>query len=296
MLHNEWLFTLQRLRSAGEPVAPQNPSGATVEFLGRSFVVTDSAYCLLSVPERKLNPRFAVAEAIWMACGRSDLGSLTRYNSVMRNFSDDGLFLTGAYGPHLRGGLSRVLRKLKEDPLTRQAVLQIPRPKVYYTKDEPCTLSMQFLARHGKLHSICTMRSSDAWLGIPYDVFSFAFFQNCIAGSLGLERGSLTINAGSQHLYDKHRDLVNQVLSSEHCLDNKTLAMPALPGFPPQWLEDVLAQNQANDGLARAVCEGSPWARFGLALLAPNNEQAWDVLAGKPTMAELAGHLELLGS
>lgn len=284
MLHNLWLSTVQTLVDIGNWVAPVNPAGATRELLGRPFHIGDSAACLLDVRARKLNYRFAVAEAVWMATGRSDLESLTRYNSVMKQFSDDGIFLTGAYGPHLCGGLARVVRKLTEDPLSRQAVLQIPRPQIYYTKDEPCTLSLQFLQRDGYLNCIATMRSSDVWLGIPYDVFSFAFFQNCLAGRLGYRRGWLTINAGSQHLYERNvsnaRELLN-VTSHAQTLNvtshAQTLEMPALPGFPPQWLEDVLAKQSA-ESIPVERSEDDPWLMLARVLLSKTNEDARELL------------------
>ena len=277
-LHDEWISALHLVATHGAPVAPANPAGATRELLNRRFDLNDSSYCLLDVPSRNLNLRFAVAEFIWMATGRSDLESLTRYNSVMKNFSDDGLYLTGAYGPHLRGGLARVIRKLKEDPLTRQAVLQIPRPQIYYTKDEPCTLSMQFLQRNGVLHCIVTMRSSDLWLGIPYDVFSFAMFQNCLAGELGLERGGLSINAGSQHIYT--RNLEDACSMSYRTSELNTLRMPALPGFPPQWVEDVLAQRSAMPIPITMLVAETAWLPLCDVLLCQNSTEAREFLAG----------------
>jgi thymidylate synthase len=276
MLHKVWLSTLTTLLESGSAVAPNNPAGPTRELINRPFFLGDSSQCLLDVPARKLNVRFAVAEAIWMATGRSDLESLQRYNSVMKQFSDDGAFLTGAYGPHLRGGLARVIRKLKEDPNTRQAVLQIPRPQVYYTKDEPCTLSMQFIHRDGFLNCIVTMRSSDIWLGIPYDVFSFAFFQNCLAGQLGMLRGWLSINAGSQHLYERDVDKVVELLHLAGVAG--TLQMPSFDGFPPAWLEDVLATQDESRIPANQVDISNPWFRLAMVLLSPTSIQARESL------------------
>jgi thymidylate synthase len=101
-----------------------------------------------------------------------------------------------------------------------------PRPG----RDIPCTLSLQFLVRAGEIHAVVSMRSSDAWLGWPFDVFSFSMVTCWVAllireriehydhGRLiarqnwpdaerqklsELKLGALTLNAGSQHLYER---------------------------------------------------------------------------------------------
>ena len=89
----------------------------------------------------------------------------------------------------------------------------------------PCTISVQFVIRDGKLHCFDTMRSSDAWLGWPFDVFNFSMLAwmvltllRCRCNSdnhvsVGLELGSLHLTAGSQHLYIKNQDAVHEILA-----------------------------------------------------------------------------------
>lgn len=271
-LHDEWLDRLYRLRHFGAAAGPRGQG--TLEQLDQRIHLVDSTYGLLDVPTRRLNFRFAVAEFIWMWFGHSDVESIARYNSVMRQFSDDGVFLTGAYGPHIKAQLPRALRKLKEDPFTRQAVVQIPRPLVA-TKDEPCTLSLQFLLRNNYLHLIVTMRSSDVWLGVPYDTFTFTMFQNVVAGILGVRRGWFTLNAGSSHLYCRDIPAADVVLASTEA---RTLPTPDMPGAPPPWMEDVLL-NPAGPNVVNTVMD-SPWAPFARVLQSDSNAAARDVLLG----------------
>jgi thymidylate synthase len=279
MWHDLWLRQLSNLIRHGETVGPRGKG--TRELLNQQLLIEDSARCLIDVPARKLNYRFAVAEWLWMMFGRSDVATIAQYNSQLMHYSDDGVWFTGAYGPHLCGQWYRALTKLRQDTWTRQAVIEIPRPRHLNTKDEPCTLSLHFLARWGHLHCIATMRSSDAWLGLPYDVFNFAMIQNCLAGQLGLQRGWLSMNLGSSHLYDEHVDAAETLLRDYRRDDATILEMPPLSGRPPAWLEDVLVhrENAVNGHrLALRWSKTDEWAPFADALLASTSDRARDVL------------------
>jgi thymidylate synthase len=269
-LHDQWLNQLCRLELQPERVI--GPRGfATREVLNWSMEI-DSNEALLDVKGRKLNYRFAVAEWVWMMFGRSDVESVAQFNSIMRQFSDDGVWLTGAYGPHICAQKQRVISKLRKDPATRQAVIQIPRPPLVDTKDEPCTLSLQYLFRDGKLHCTVTMRSSDIWLGVPYDMFTFSQVQNCIAGELGMPRGNLMLQAASSHLYER------DIPAIQNCFDHSitsTLGMPDLPGFPPYWLEDVLVKR---DSLCIPHNADHSWLPYAAVLLSTTSDAAYDIL------------------
>jgi thymidylate synthase len=277
LLHEAWLRRLRALYYTTSSVSPRGQ--ATREILD-AHLRFDAQFNLLACPGRGLNYRFAVAEWLWMSFGRSDVSSLAQYNKVIAQFSDDGVFLTGAYGPHIRAQWQRTVDRLTADPDTRQAVIEIPRPRGA-TKDEPCTLSLQFLLRGGKLNLIATMRSSDVWLGVPYDLFSFTQLQNALAGQLGVGRGWCALNTGSSHLYerdvDKAAPLVRVDVSEPAA---SSLYLPDLPGRPPDWLEDVLVHREdAVNGkrLALPIPDG-PWARYARALLAPTSVAAFDAL------------------
>lgn len=279
MLHDQWTDHLQNLRACGAPIGPRGLM--TREFLDVELALDSSAHNLLDVPGRCLNFRFAVAEWLWMAFGRSDVASLAQYNSVMRQFSDDGLFLTGAYGPHIGAQWRRVADKLRWSPDTRQAVIEIPRPRGE-TKDEPCTLSLQFLQRGGRLHLIATMRSSDVWLGLPYDVFAFTQLQNMMAGELGVARGWFTLHAGSSHLYDRDLSKADAVLGDSGRA-YQTLASPALPGRPPTWLEEVLIKRTPVNAPQPIPPADMVWLPYAQVLLARSSADARRILvdAGK---------------
>ncbi|HKJ87618.1 MAG TPA: thymidylate synthase, partial [Gammaproteobacteria bacterium] len=122
----------------------------------------------------------------------------------------------GAYGPKVRDQLPHVISTLCQDPDSRQAVINIWRESPPRSRDIPCTLSAQWLVRTDEagrrfVYCVDTMRSSDAWLGWPYDVFNFTMLSAYVAASLArawgepVYLGELVLQAGSQHLY--RRDL-----------------------------------------------------------------------------------------
>lgn len=200
LVNNVWLQLLEDLETA-PVVAPRGKS--TREHLGTQLRF-GSQWALLTAPERKLNYRFAAAEALWILLGMDDVAPLARVNPKMAQFSDDGRSLAGAYGVRFAEQLNYVLRALSADPLTRQAIIEIWRPEPPPSRDIPCTLSWQFLQRDGVLHLAATMRSSDAWLGVPYDAFSFAVVLQYVAGLAGFQPGRVTMTLGSSHIYEEH--------------------------------------------------------------------------------------------
>lgn len=244
---------------------------STREEIDSHVLNINSTWNLLDVPKRKLNFRFAVAEWLWMSMGLSDVETLAFYNSKMRAFSDDGERLTGAYGPHICAQLPRIIRQLERDWSTRQAVIEIPRPQDEHTKDNPCSLSLQFLHRRGQLHCIATMRSSDLWLGVPYDTFTFTQIQSAIAGRLKTTRGFFSLHAGSSHLYER------DVRSFEVCYSSPcgTLYSPALPGWPPGWFQELLIHRSAS----YVPADAHPvWRMYADVLLCGSSAEARDIL------------------
>ena len=104
----------------------------------------------------------------------------------------------GAYGPRMfamRGKIDQIsilINLLSKHSSSRKAVLQIFNAEdiLKEYKDVPCTCTIQFLVRDGKLNAVGHMRSNDAFLGLPHDIFAFTFIQEIIARSLNLELGT----------------------------------------------------------------------------------------------------------
>jgi thymidylate synthase len=201
-----WFNLLHTVYKTGKIVRPRGLECR--EILGRQSTI-DMQSPLLTLTKRNLFTRFAFREASWIIQGRNDLEYVKAVAPNYGNYSDDGFFLRGAYGPRVVDQLPYVMDALRKDMETRQAVIEIWRPSPAPSKDIPCTLSLQWLVRDSLLNCFVTMRSSDTWLGWPYDVFSFS----CVSAYLllllrakdqrflGIELGTLTLTAGSQHVY-----------------------------------------------------------------------------------------------
>ena len=275
MLHDAWKLRISDIIHCGTYEAPRGRP--TYEQLDQCLAIEDSRFNLIDLPARNLNMRLAVAEWLWMTFGHSDVESIAQYAKVMRQFSDDGMFLAGAYGPHLRAQWHQIVEKLRTDPSSRQAVIEIPRPR-RETKDEPCTLSLQFLSRNKHLHLIVTMRSSDTWTGLPYDVFNFTQLQNMMAGELELRRGWFSLHAGSSHLYQDDFAAAEAMLVDPR---GQTVQTPDLPGLPPAWLEDVLLKRHDAEILKitrRWDDQDLRWLPYAQVLLTSTRDAARDLL------------------
>jgi thymidylate synthase len=219
----KWITLLHETIADGRLISTR---GTNVRERDHVTVSLNMNYPVLTVPERKLNYRFMAAEAWWILSGSDRLSDIKSYNVRMAEFSDDGIMLVGAYGPRFVWQLDYVIEKLRKDRNTRQATImlwtQMPPP----SKDVPCTVAMDFKIREGRLNAHVFMRSSDIWLGLPYDAFSFSMMAMQVLEKVNEDQtpgvfvglGTLYVTAASSHLYE--RDV------------EKAAAIAALPGVP----------------------------------------------------------------
>lgn len=213
--------------------------------LPQSTVVFDMMRPVVTVKERKLHVPFLGGEAYWILSGDDTVEGIQDYNRHIVQFSDDGVKFFGAYGPKIVGQLPYVIDKLREDPQSRQAGLTIWRESPPKTKDVPCTIAMFFNIREGKLHAHVFMRSSDAWLGLPYDAFNFTMVACAILKELNVGRlpgmlirpGFQYLTMVSSHLYEQHWDVARAAISEEV---TKTFELPAWYYGPSSDLLEVL--------------------------------------------------------
>ena len=184
-------------------------NGGTYEEIGFSFRLHQPSMNFVHAPCRKLSPIYAAAELLWYLSGSNVGDMICHYAPQYKRFLDHSGYAYGGYGPRIMHQVGMTIDMLKKTPDTRQAVMSIWKPidlqiaMSETCKDVPCTLSLQFLLREGRLNLVTTMRSNDAWLGLPYDVFCFTSLQSIIAAELNSKIGTYIHNVGSMHLYDK---------------------------------------------------------------------------------------------
>lgn len=187
------------------------------EVISGHYEVPMPAY--LDLVDRNVNVNFMFAEAAWIISGSNRLSGVTPSMKAYANFSDDGVFLRGAYGPKVVDQLGYVVDSIEKDNDTRQAVMNIWRERPGPSKDIPCTTTMQFLLREGKLNMVTTMRSQDIILGFTYDVFTFSMVAKAVQlllkeRGVDVELGTLFLNAGSMHIYERHYEQGTEWLDS----------------------------------------------------------------------------------
>lgn len=189
-----------QLASTGAMTSPRGKS--TLEVREPVCLVLDDARMgFITNPYRKLNYAFGLAETLQIWSGDNTLDRLIYYNKNMAKFSDDGITLSGSYGPPFTAQRQYVLDTLSSDRDSRQAVLTIWKPSPKPSRDIPCTVMMHFMIRDFKLNLTVYMRSNDVWLGLPYDMMAFTTIQQAIAASLGVTPGEYRHIAGSLHIY-----------------------------------------------------------------------------------------------
>ncbi len=214
-----WIDLLAGIMKNGIIVSPR---GKLTKEVLQNTISMDMRHPVLLVKGRKLNYQFMAAEAFWILSGDDKVEGIAPWNKHIAEFSDNGETFFGAYGPMIVNQLNYVVEKLRNDRDTRQAGLTIWRMNPPATKDVPCTISMFFNIRDDELNCHVFMRSSDAWLGIPYDVFNFSMVSHMVCAMYNVVKdpavepekpvrpGTLYLTAASSHLYEQNMtDVVN---------------------------------------------------------------------------------------
>ena len=189
--------------------------GRTRELMHSTIVLGDPRQREILHPERKALYPAQIAETMWILAGRNDVWWLSHYLPRASEFSDDGKFWRGGYGPRLRGDaaagadpLFEVIELLKEDPGTRRAVINIYDSREDLgvdSKDIPCNTLLHFIRNEtGCLDLVVMVRSNDlmwGWSGI--NAFEWSAVLEIVARYAGMELARLVFHQSSLHLYER---------------------------------------------------------------------------------------------
>ena len=182
------------------------------EVINAITVIEDPTRCIMKNQIRKLPMRYCIGEMLWYLSRNTNLSAIQKYTSAWDRMSDDGKTVNSNYGDLIMNHygfdqLKMCEHILSDNPNSRQAIIHVkPARDVLEspTKDLPCTVSLQFFIRNGKLYLTTYMRSNDLWMGFPYDVFQFTCLQVYLAMRLNVDLGTYTHIAGSLHLYKRN--------------------------------------------------------------------------------------------
>jgi len=114
--------------------------------------------------------------------------------------------------------ISQVLTEIKQNPDSRRLVVSawnvadIPRMKL-----PPCHALFQFYVAHGQLSCQLYQRSADVFLGVPFNIASYALLTHMVAHQTGLQVGDFIWTGGDCHLYRNHFDQVETQLTRTPC-------------------------------------------------------------------------------
>jgi thymidylate synthase len=227
---------LEDLLADGAPVLPAPTQRGCVEFIGVAIELTNPrARVSRSATRGRLLS--ALAELTWYLARSNKTEHIAHYIRSYRQYDQDGS-IWGAYGPRLFNwdGVNQVhniTEALRLNPSTRRAVIQLFDRNDVATRrmEAPCTTTLQYLLRGNRLHAVTHMRSNDAFLGLPHDIFCFTMLQELIARTIGAELGSYHHLVGSLHLYDRHRDEAQDFL--DEGWHTRKLTMPQMPEGDP---------------------------------------------------------------
>ena len=190
----------------------------------------------LSRTETRGKPYSCLGELCWYLAASDELSFIQYYLPKYGDNADGGC-LHGAYGPRLFGsaGASQfhtVSDLLRRKPASRRAVVQLfdAQDLQQAHSDIPCTCTLQFLIREGRLNLYTSMRSNDIYLGLPHDIFCFTMIQEILARTLSVRLGSYRHFVGSLHLYERNRSDADHFLSEGW---QSTIAMPPMPATDP---------------------------------------------------------------
>jgi thymidylate synthase len=149
--------------------------------------------------------------------GEGDLGPV--YGYLWRSFGGDHPQMNGV------DQIARLIKEIETNPNSRRLIVSGWDPRVC---DDvalpPCHTLFQFKIDEGKtLHCQLYQRSADAFLGVPFNISSYALMTHLIAHVCDLEVGEFIHTFGDLHIYSNHFDQVNELLSRDP-MDLPTLA------------------------------------------------------------------------
>ncbi len=166
-------------------------------------------------------------ELLWFLRGEANVRWLREHGvTIWDEWADETGDLGPVYGVQWRSWptpdghqidqIAEVVRLLREDPDSRRIVVSawnvadLPRMAL-----QPCHALFQFHVANRRLSCQLYQRSADVFLGVPFNIASYALLTHMLAEQSGLEVGDLIWTGGDCHVYDNHREQITEQLSRD---------------------------------------------------------------------------------
>ena len=170
------------------------------------------------VTTKKLHLRSIIIELLWFLKGDTNVGYLKDNKvSIWDEWADENGDLGPVYGKQWRDWegpngqhidqIAGLIDQIKNNPSSRRQIVSAWNPaELGKMALAPCHCLFQTQVANGKLHLQLYQRSADVFLGVPFNIASYALLTHMLAQQCGLEPGTFVWTGGDCHLYSNHLD------------------------------------------------------------------------------------------
>lgn len=186
------------------------------------------------VTTKRIHLKSVIHELLWFLSGDTNISYLKENGvKIWDDWADENGDLGPVYGSQWRtweapngekiDQIAAVIDSIKNNPDSRRHLVSAWNvAEINNMKLPPCHFAFQFYVAEGKLSCMLTMRSVDTFLGLPFNIASYALLTHMIAQQCDLEVGDFIWSGGDVHIYSNH---VEQVKTQ---LDREPFALPKL--------------------------------------------------------------------
>lgn len=177
---------------------------------------------------KKLHTKSIIHELLWFLKGESNIQYLKENGvTIWDEWADEKGELGPVYGVQWRSWktpdgktidqISNLINQIKKNPDSRRLIVSAWNvADIDKMKLPPCHTMFQFYVANGKLSCQLYQRSADVFLGVPFNIASYALLTMMIAQVCDLQPGDFIHTLGDAHLYSNHLEQVNTLLSRDY--------------------------------------------------------------------------------
>lgn len=215
------------------------------------------------VTTKKVFLKGIIYELLWLLSGNTNIKFLTDHGvKIWNEWADENGNLGPVYGAQWRNfngaGIDQikdVIERIKTNPNDRRMIVTAWNPcQIDQMALPPCHCFFQFYVAEGKLSCMLYQRSCDMFLGVPFNIASYALLTMMMAQVTGLKPGEFVHTLGDAHIYHNHFDQVREQLSRTPYPLPQMKINPAVKNIDDFKYEDFeLVGYQCHDKLTGAV-------------------------------------------
>ncbi|MBI2236621.1 MAG: thymidylate synthase [Magnetospirillum sp.] len=220
---NQYLDLLRRIRTEGVYKADRTGTG-TWSVFGHQMRF-DLSQGFPTVTTKKLHMRSIVHELLWFLKGDTNIAYLKDNKvSIWDEWADENGELGPVYGKQWRSWgcpdgrtvdqIAQLLHMIRTNPDSRRLIVSAWNPAdIDSMALPPCHCLFQFYVAEGRLSCQLYQRSADVFLGVPFNIASYALLTHMVAQVTGLQPGDFVHTFGDAHLYANHLEQAELQLS-----------------------------------------------------------------------------------